>query len=103
MVAIESARASILDALGLQREAAGVAFGGSFTTSSDGQVIESTDPPTGEVLARVRAAAVPGWAGRSRCCAATASSGSPRSRRLLVSIAIQPLFHEITNDTEAGG
>jgi hypothetical protein len=61
MVAIESARASILDALGLQREAAGVALGGSFSMSSDGQVIESTDPTTGEAPARVRAAAVPGW------------------------------------------
>src|SRR5262245_18832199 len=56
MVAIESARASILDAFGLQREAAGVAFGGSISTSSDGEVIESIDPTTGEVLARVRAA-----------------------------------------------
>jgi hypothetical protein len=50
-----SRETGILAAFGLNRLTSGVAYGGEFA-SANGESIDTLDPSTGEVLARVQAA-----------------------------------------------
>src|SRR5581483_6810696 len=45
-----------LDAFGLGEEVSGVSIGGRFVPAPGGPLLQTVDPTTGEVLARVRSA-----------------------------------------------